>query len=126
MNDANCTASPQSHSGKWPRAIITSIAALLFAAQFSTQAARADDQATEVGTDIGTLYREETAPLYKAPGYSRTPGEITPHAFSGVIPTCTLPIRWMPPPSATRSAPSRPTVSRAARKWSPPPASRPG
>ena len=78
MNDANCTAIPQSHSGKWPRAIITSIAALLFAAQFSTQAARADDQATEVGTDIGTLYRDETAPLYKAPGYSPYAGRNYP------------------------------------------------
>jgi hypothetical protein len=33
-------------------------------------AVNAQDTATEVGTDIGTLYRDETAPLYKAPGYS--------------------------------------------------------
>jgi hypothetical protein len=32
--------------------------------------AGAQDTATEVGTDIGTLYRDEAVPLYKAPAYS--------------------------------------------------------
>ncbi len=36
--------------------------------------AGAQETATEVGTDIGTLYRDEAALLYKAPGYSRYAG----------------------------------------------------
>jgi hypothetical protein len=38
----------------------------------------AQDAATEVGTDIGTLYRDETAPLYKKPGYSPYAGRTYP------------------------------------------------
>jgi hypothetical protein len=41
-------------------------------------AVNAQDTATEVGTDIGTLYRDETAPLYKAPGYSPYAGRNYP------------------------------------------------
>ena len=41
-------------------------------------AADGQDTATEVGTDIGTLYRDETAPLYKAPGYSPYAGRNYP------------------------------------------------
>jgi uncharacterized protein DUF3604 len=41
-------------------------------------AADAQDMATEVGTDIGTLYRDQTAPLYKAPGYSPYAGRNYP------------------------------------------------
>ena len=40
--------------------------------------ASAQDTATEVGTDIGTLYQDETAPLYKAPGYSPYAGRNYP------------------------------------------------
>jgi Protein of unknown function (DUF3604) len=36
------------------------------------------EAATEVGTDIGTLYRDEAAPLYKAPGYSPYAGQNYP------------------------------------------------
>ena len=38
----------------------------------------AQEAATEVGTDIGTLYRDEAAPLYKAPGYSPYAGRNYP------------------------------------------------
>jgi hypothetical protein len=37
-----------------------------------------DAQQTPVGTDIGTLYPEEAAPLYKAPGYSPYAGRNYP------------------------------------------------
>ena len=40
--------------------------------------AGAQETATEVGTDIGTLYRDEAALLYKAPGYSRYAGRNCP------------------------------------------------
>ena len=40
--------------------------------------AGAQDTATEVGTDIGTLYRDEAAPLYKAPAYSPYAGRNYP------------------------------------------------
>ena len=36
------------------------------------------EAATEVGTDIGTLYRDETAPLYKPPSYSPYAGRNYP------------------------------------------------
>ena len=42
----------------------------LLAACFPLVSAHAQNAANEVGTDIGTLYQDETAPLYKAPGYS--------------------------------------------------------
>jgi hypothetical protein len=41
-------------------------------------AADAQETATEVGTDIGTLYRDQVAPLYKAPGYSPYAGRNFP------------------------------------------------
>ena len=41
-------------------------------------AANAQELATEVGADIGTLYRDEAAPLYKAPGYSPYAGRNYP------------------------------------------------
>ena len=34
--------------------------------------------ATEAGTDIGTFYKDEEAPLYKAPGYSPYAGRNYP------------------------------------------------
>jgi hypothetical protein len=40
--------------------------------------ASAQDESTPVGTDIGTLYRDEVAPLYKAPGYSPYAGRNYP------------------------------------------------
>jgi hypothetical protein len=40
--------------------------------------AGAQETATEVGTDIGALYRDEAGPLYKAPGYSRYAGRNYP------------------------------------------------
>lgn len=43
------------------------------------RAARAaEDQATGVGTDIGTLYEDQAAPLYKPPPYSPYPGRNYP------------------------------------------------
>jgi hypothetical protein len=41
-------------------------------------AACAQDVANEVGTDIGALYQDETARLYKAPGYSPYAGRNYP------------------------------------------------
>jgi Protein of unknown function (DUF3604) len=41
-------------------------------------AANAQDQVTTFGTDIGALYQEEVAPLYKAPGYSPYAGRNYP------------------------------------------------
>jgi hypothetical protein len=40
--------------------------------------AKAQQSATEVGTDIGTFYRDEAAPLYKPPGYSPYAGQNYP------------------------------------------------
>jgi hypothetical protein len=40
--------------------------------------ADAQQAAAPVGTDIGTLYPEQTAPLYKAPGYSPYAGRNFP------------------------------------------------
>ena len=40
--------------------------------------ARAQDSATQAATDIGTLYRDEVAPLYKPPGYSPYAGRSYP------------------------------------------------
>jgi hypothetical protein len=45
---------------------------------FSLLPAKAQDSVTEVGTDIGTLYKDETAPLYKPPGYSPYAGRNYP------------------------------------------------
>src|SRR4249919_504048 len=38
----------------------------------------AQQAASPVGTDIGTMYPEQTAPLYKAPGYSPYAGRNFP------------------------------------------------
>lgn len=45
---------------------------------FGLPAADAQQTATEVGTDIGTLYRDQVAPLYKPPGYSPSAGRNYP------------------------------------------------
>lgn len=45
---------------------------------FAWPGAQAQQSATEVGTDIGTLYRDEVAPLYKPPGYSPYAGRNYP------------------------------------------------
>ena len=50
----------------------------LLAADRPLAPALAHDTATEVGTDIGTLYQDETAPLYKPPGYSPYAGRNYP------------------------------------------------
>jgi hypothetical protein len=50
----------------------------LLAASFPLAPALGQDSANEVGTDIGTLYQDETAPLYKAPGYSPYAGRHYP------------------------------------------------
>jgi hypothetical protein len=50
----------------------------LLSAYFPLAPARAQNTATEVGTDIGTLYQDETVPLYKAPGYSPYAGRNYP------------------------------------------------
>jgi hypothetical protein len=45
---------------------------------FGLPAANAQDTATEVGADIGNLYKDQVAPLYKAPGYSPYAGRNFP------------------------------------------------
>src|SRR5215472_12101583 len=60
------------------RAPIATILALLIAA-FAPPGAKAQQSATEVGTDIGTFYRDEAAPLYKPPGYSPYAGQNYPN-----------------------------------------------
>jgi hypothetical protein len=50
----------------------------LLAAFFPLTSVRAQGAANEVGTDIGTLYRDETAPLYRKPGYSPYAGRNYP------------------------------------------------
>src|ERR1700730_11523199 len=45
---------------------------------FGLPSADAQETATQVGTDTGTLSRHETAPLYKAPGYSPYAGRNYP------------------------------------------------
>ena len=49
-----------------PRLSVLTLQMLLFGVPL----AGAQEAATEAGTDIGTLYRDEVAPLYKPPGYS--------------------------------------------------------
>jgi hypothetical protein len=46
----------------------TALAPLI--AAFASPGANAQQSATEIGTDVGTFYRDEAAPLYKPPGYS--------------------------------------------------------
>ena len=57
-----------------PKAIALAVPVLLFWSPLTD----AQQAATEVGTDIGTLYQDETAPLYKAPGYSPYAGRNYP------------------------------------------------
>jgi hypothetical protein len=57
-----------------PRAAAIALPMLLF----RLPAGDAQEAATEVGTDVGTLYRDETAPLYKAPNYSPYSGRNYP------------------------------------------------
>jgi hypothetical protein len=45
--------------------VAATIAALL---TIDIQAKAQEAQVNEVGTDIGTFYKDEVAPLYKAPG----------------------------------------------------------
>ena len=52
------------------------VAAMLVLAAIGS--ARAQENTTPVGTDIGTLYPDEMAPLYKAPGYSPYAGRNYP------------------------------------------------
>ncbi len=57
-----------------PKAAALALPMLLF----WSVAADTQEAATEVGTDIGTLYRDETAPLYKPPSYSPYAGRNYP------------------------------------------------
>ena len=59
-------------------AIIAGAIAALITIQFSVQATAQQTQVTEPGTDIGTFYKDEEAPLYKAPGYSPYAGRNYP------------------------------------------------
>ena len=54
------------------------IIAALVLLQSDVPAKAQDDSANEVGTDIGTFYKDEEAPLYKAPGYSPYAGRNYP------------------------------------------------
>jgi hypothetical protein len=58
-------------------AIAAAIAALV-ALQSDISAKAQGASATEAGTDIGTFYKDEEAPLYKAPGYSPYAGRNYP------------------------------------------------
>src|SRR5262245_13531212 len=57
--------------------VAMAIAAFALIQSFPSAKAQ-ETQATEVGTDIGTLYKDEIAPLYKAPGYSPYAGRNYP------------------------------------------------
>jgi hypothetical protein len=59
-------------------AIIAGAIAALITVQFSVQARAQQPQVTEPGTDIGTFYKDEEGPLYKAPGYSPYAGRNYP------------------------------------------------
>ena len=52
-----------------PRSVTAALAASLVV-PFRLAAARAQEKATGVGTDIGTLYEDQAAPIFKKPGYS--------------------------------------------------------
>ena len=54
------------------------IIAALVLLQSDVPAKAQDDSVNEVGTDIGTFYKDEEAPLYKAPGYSPYAGRNYP------------------------------------------------
>jgi hypothetical protein len=93
---------------------------------FRSPVADAQEAATEVGTDIGTLYRDETAPLYKAPSYSPYAGRNFPTRVlwgdthlhtANSLDAAAFGKGW---------APSRLTGSGAARRWSLPPARQSG
>ena len=59
-------------------AIIAGAIAALITIQFSVQATAQQTQVTEPGTDIGTFYKDEEGPLYKAPSYSPYAGRNYP------------------------------------------------
>jgi hypothetical protein len=75
-------------------AIIAGAIAALITVQFSVQARAQQPQVTEPGTDIGTFYKDEEGPLYKAPGYSPMPAVTTQRGCYGATPTFTLPTPW--------------------------------
>jgi Protein of unknown function (DUF3604) len=54
------------------------LAILLASTSFFASTPLAQESATNVGTDIGTLYKEEVAPLYRPPGYSPYAGHNYP------------------------------------------------
>ena len=58
--------------------VIAVIIAALVLLQSDVPAKAQDDSVNEVGTDIGTFYKDEEAPLYKAPGYSPYAGRNYP------------------------------------------------
>ena len=58
--------------------ILATIAVTFLLGMFVNAGAAIAQQATETGTDIGTLYKDEVAPLYKAPGYSPYAGRNYP------------------------------------------------
>ena len=104
--------------------LATIMSATLCYMAWGTGAVPAQEGAKEVGTDIGTMYRDQVAPLYKRPGYSPYAGRNYPTRVFGATRISTPPTRSMPPPSATRSDPRRPIGLPAARRSSPPPGSR--
>src|ERR1700693_1936755 len=53
------------------------LCACLYSSQWSGSAS-AQQPATSTGSDIGTLYSDQIAPLYKAPGYSPYAGRTYP------------------------------------------------
>lgn len=59
------------------RSFVTAVFAIL-STSVTWPAAQAQESTTEVGTDIGTFYRDEAAPLYKPPGYSPYAGQNYP------------------------------------------------
>jgi hypothetical protein len=59
-------------------AAIAAVIAALVTLQSDISAKAQGTSATEAGTDIGTFYKDEEAPLYKAPGYSPYAGRNYP------------------------------------------------
>src|SRR5690242_9363746 len=58
--------------------VLFATALALMIASFVLPGANAQQSANEVGTDIGTFYRDEAAPLYRPPGYSPYAGQNYP------------------------------------------------
>jgi hypothetical protein len=59
-------------------AVLTAVAAVLVTVSSVTPAKAQDTEATEAATDIGTLYKDEIALLYKTPSYSPYAGRNYP------------------------------------------------